>query len=126
MYIFTNNIQVLHMVLWKRKIQFDTLQELLLVTCNRLHHTFVEYAPDIFFYSNFSSLYLPGELMMMNETISEAGTPVRQIHLSPDGRMIIRMMASRGDLQLKVGSESRYRTGILHIYKAYAFQRQTP
>ena len=67
---------------------------------------------------NLSGLYLPGELM--NESISEVGTPLRRIQLSPDGRMIMRMMASREDLQLNVGSEPRYRTGILHIYKAYA------
>ena len=48
------------------------------------------------------------------------GTPLRWIQLSPNGRMIMRMMASRGDLYLNVGSKPRYRPGILHIYKSYA------
>ena len=48
-------------------------------------------------------LYLPGELA--NESISESGTPSRGTLLSPDGRMIMRMMISRGDLQLNMGSE---------------------
>ena len=56
----------------------------------------------------------------MSESISEVGTPLMQIQLSLDARMIMGMMASGGDLQLNVGFELRQRSGILHIYKAYA------
>ena len=59
--------------------------------------------PDMVFFFNLPHLYLPDKLM--NVSISEVGTPVRQIQLSLDGRMIIRMMASKGDLQLTMGSE---------------------
>ena len=54
---------------------------------------------------NLPGLYLPGELM--NESISEVGTPLRRIQLSPDRRMITRIMAGRGDLQFNVASEPR-------------------
>ena len=43
---------------------------------------------------NFSDLFLPGELM--NESISEMDTPLKRIQLSPDGKMIMNMMANRG------------------------------
>ena len=54
--------------------------------------------------STISDLCLPGKLL--NESISEVGTPLSWIQLSPNGRMIMRMMASRGDLQLDMGSET--------------------
>ena len=57
---------------------------------------------DIVF-TTFSGLSLPGEFM--RESISEMGTQLRRIQLSPDDRIIMRMMANRGDLQLNVDSE---------------------
>ena len=51
--------------------------------------------PDTVF-STFSHLCLAGEFM--NESISQVGTPLRQIQLSLNDRMIMGMMASRGDL----------------------------
>ena len=47
--------------------------------------------PDMV-YLNLSGLCLPGELM--NESISEIGTPLMWIQLSSDGRMIMRIMGS--------------------------------
>ena len=46
-----------------------------------------------------SSIFL-GKLM--NKSISEVGIPLRQIQLSPDDRMTIRMMASRGALNYSI------------------------
>ena len=47
---------------------------------------------------NLSCLYFPGKLM--NESISDVRTSLRWIQLYPDGRMMMRMVASRGDYSL--------------------------
>jgi hypothetical protein len=44
----------------------------------------------------------------------------QDFHFSPDFRVIMNMMFSRGGLQLKVGSKQWWHPGIPHIYKVSA------